>query len=67
MRFCVLVLIAREAFLAYICPVASVAGNLHEYGGGNSGADDLADLLFVAILLAGYKFLIECVVHYIFL
>ena len=67
MSLCVLALIACETFLAYICPVTSVAGYLHEYGGSDACADDIADLLFVAVLPAGYKFLIECVVHYIFL
>ena len=67
MSLCVLALIARETFLAYICPVTSVAGDLHEYSGSDAGADDIADLFLVAVLLAGNEFLVKCVVHYIFL
>ena len=67
MSLCILVLIACETFLADISPVTSVAGDLHEYSGSDAGADDIADLLFVAVLLAGDEFLVKCVVHYIFL
>ena len=67
MRLCVLAFVASQALLADARPITRIAGDLHEYCRGYSGADDIADLLLVVVLIAGYYFLIHCVVHFIFL